>query len=262
MPRRTTAALIAAAATLSLGAAPAPAAAPDREGDQRPAIDVKLRVGAGDVRRVETRAYYPYGVLRKTEVERSRFDKVRVRREGRTLRNGGDWILRDGDLVRVIRIDKRVKVHRVAVRQGTVVRKTTSIAPGRRKVVSQGRPGVRKVRVVHWWRNGKPVDTDVFARVVRKPAPRRVLLGVKERSVPGTGHLNWGALAECESGGNPRAVNPAGYYGLYQFSVPTWQSVGGSGMPHHASPGEQTYRAQKLYAQRGRSPWPYCGRYL
>jgi hypothetical protein len=28
--------------------------------------------------------------------------------------------------------------------------------------------------------------------------------------------LNWRALARCESGGNPRAVNPAGYYGLYQ----------------------------------------------
>ena len=74
--------------------------------------------------------------------------------------------------------------------------------------------------------------------------------------------LNWAALAKCESGGNPRAVNPAGYYGLYQFDVSTWRSVGGAGMPHHASAAEQTRRAKILFSRRGSSPWPHCGRLL
>lgn len=74
--------------------------------------------------------------------------------------------------------------------------------------------------------------------------------------------LNWRALARCESGGNPRAVNPSGYYGLYQFSPGTWRSVGGHGMPHRASPGEQTRRAQVLFRRAGASPWPHCGRHL
>ncbi len=74
--------------------------------------------------------------------------------------------------------------------------------------------------------------------------------------------LNWRALARCESGGRPGAVNPAGYYGLYQFSPATWRSVGGSGMPHRASPGEQTARAQTLFRRSGSSPWPNCGRHL
>ena len=69
-------------------------------------------------------------------------------------------------------------------------------------------------------------------------------------------------IAECESGGNPRAVNPAGYYGLYQFSRPTWRSVGGTGMPHRASSSEQTARAQTLFRRSGASPWPTCGRHL
>jgi len=72
----------------------------------------------------------------------------------------------------------------------------------------------------------------------------------------------WKKVANCESGGNPRAVNPAGYYGLFQFDRQTWRSVGGSGNPAQASGAEQLMRAKKLYAQRGASPWPVCGRFL
>src|SRR4051812_16066491 len=72
----------------------------------------------------------------------------------------------------------------------------------------------------------------------------------------------WAKVANCESSGNPRAVNAAGYYGLFQFDLQTWRSVGGSGNPAKASAGEQLMRAKKLYAQRGASPWPVCGKYL
>ncbi len=82
------------------------------------------------------------------------------------------------------------------------------------------------------------------------------------RSGDRVGGLNWAALARCESGGNPRAYNPAGYYGLYQFSRSTWRSVGGSGSPSRASAGEQTMRAQTLFRRAGSSPWPQCGRHL
>jgi soluble lytic murein transglycosylase-like protein len=74
--------------------------------------------------------------------------------------------------------------------------------------------------------------------------------------------LNWRALARCEAGGNPRAANPAGYYGLYQFTVATWRGVGGHGYPHRASRAEQTMRAKKLFQRAGSSPWPTCGRRL
>lgn len=62
-------------------------------------------------------------------------------------------------------------------------------------------------------------------------------------------------LAQCESGGNPRAVNPAGYYGLYQFSLATWRSVGGTGNPIDASPEEQLMRAKMLQARSGWGQW-------
>lgn len=72
----------------------------------------------------------------------------------------------------------------------------------------------------------------------------------------------WAKVANCESSGNPRAVNAAGYYGLFQFDLRTWRSVGGSGNPAKASAAEQLMRAKKLYSQRGASPWPVCGKYL
>ena len=73
----------------------------------------------------------------------------------------------------------------------------------------------------------------------------------------------WAALANCESGGDPRSVSSGGTYrGLYQFTYGTWESVGGTGDPIDASSSEQTYRAQILYRRDGDSPWPVCGHYL
>ncbi len=62
-------------------------------------------------------------------------------------------------------------------------------------------------------------------------------------------------IAQCESTNNPKAINPAGYYGLYQFSIPTWQSVGGTGLPSDASREEQTMRAKMLQAKAGWGQW-------
>ena len=68
--------------------------------------------------------------------------------------------------------------------------------------------------------------------------------------------VNWDGLAHCESTNNPRAVNPSGtYFGLFQFDLSTWRSVGGSGNPIDASPEEQLLRAKKLYLSRGLQPW-------
>ena len=67
------------------------------------------------------------------------------------------------------------------------------------------------------------------------------------------------AIAACESGGDPTAVNAAGYYGKYQFDMGTWASVGGSGNPAEASEAEQDMRASMLYEQAGSTPWPVCG---
>ena len=98
---------------------------------------------------------------------------------------------------------------------------------------------------------------ELSTAVTREPVEERVTVGTKKRPqpTPSADGLNWAAVAQCESGGNPRAVNPAGYYGLYQFSLPTWESVGGTGNPIDASPAEQLKRAQILYARSGPGQW-------
>jgi len=67
-------------------------------------------------------------------------------------------------------------------------------------------------------------------------------------------------IAECESGGNPRALSPNGRYrGKYQFSMETWHNLGGAGDPVEASEATQDRIALKLYRRSGSAPWPSCG---
>lgn len=62
------------------------------------------------------------------------------------------------------------------------------------------------------------------------------------------------AIAQCESGGRTNATNGS-HFGLFQFDMPTWKSVGGKGNPMHASAEEQRARAERLLAERGTQPW-------
>jgi resuscitation-promoting factor RpfB len=101
------------------------------------------------------------------------------------------------------------------------------------------------------------------------PAEGTVITVLPPRTVPVGMEvlgLNWAGLAQCESGGNSRAINASGpYYGLYQFSLPMWQLVGGTGMPHAWPVEEQTYRAQLLYQKvngNWEGQWPNCGAHL
>ncbi len=70
-------------------------------------------------------------------------------------------------------------------------------------------------------------------------------------------------LRSCESSGNYSAVNRSNqYFGAYQFSLPTWRSLGYGGLPHQAPPELQDEAAQRLQAKRGWRPWPGCARRL
>jgi LysM repeat protein len=88
--------------------------------------------------------------------------------------------------------------------------------------------------------------------VAPKPVQHRVVAANYAAGAPGVlAHIRAG-----ESGGNYATNTGNGYYGAYQFTLGTWQSVGGTGLPSQASPAEQDMRAQMLYDRRGCSPWP------
>ncbi|MFB9907021.1 transglycosylase family protein [Allokutzneria oryzae] len=66
---------------------------------------------------------------------------------------------------------------------------------------------------------------------------------------------DWQRLRMCESTDRYDTNTGNGYYGAYQFDLPTWRSVGGIGLPHEASKAEQDFRALYLYRMRGWQPW-------
>jgi len=163
--------------------------------------------------------------------------------------NGGSWQqlaelndLRDPDLI---------LVGQTLTLDGA---KRTSVRSERRSTVVKSEKRTTKAKAERRTKADRPV----------RKAERTSRSKSNRAATGGSANLSgaWSKVAKCESGGNPRAVNPSGYYGLFQFDRQTWRSVGGSGNPAQASAGEQLTRAKKLYSQRGASPWPVCGRFL
>jgi len=71
-------------------------------------------------------------------------------------------------------------------------------------------------------------------------------------------YASWDALAECESGGNWQINTGNGYYGGLQFSLSSWQGVGGTGYPHEASRETQIAMGIRLWEGGGWGQWPAC----
>ena len=75
-------------------------------------------------------------------------------------------------------------------------------------------------------------------------------------------------LRMCESTDNYRAVSPSGKYrGAYQFDQPTWDGVAERHFPWlagldpvDAEPWWQDAMTRALWSERGRQPWPVCGK--
>jgi soluble lytic murein transglycosylase-like protein len=63
------------------------------------------------------------------------------------------------------------------------------------------------------------------------------------------------SVASCESGLDPGAVNPAGYYGLFQFDEPTWGAYGYGSI---WDPEAQARTAARMLAAGMSERWPNC----
>ena len=77
-------------------------------------------------------------------------------------------------------------------------------------------------------------------------------------------------LRMCESTDNYQALSPTGLYrGGYQFDLRTWDDVASRHFlwlvgvdPVTAAPYWQDAMARALFSERGRQPWPVCGRQI
>lgn len=199
-------------------------------------------------------------------------DKVRVEQPEDTA----------SPVVSVIRVANGERQETTEIAFTSEQRNDANLAEGKTKVVQAGVPGIVTTTYLTVLEDGVEVRRAVMNRAVtQEPVVEITAVGTKKPVAPSSGGgsaaetpgpgrdtsdvdgLNWAALAKCESGGNPSIVSKNGkYHGLYQFSVSTWKSVGGAGLPSQASSDEQTMRAKMLYQRSGAGQWPHCGKNL
>jgi len=197
-------------------------------------------------------------------------DEGIVLSETDTLIPSADTAVTDAMTITVTRIRVENETRTESIAHDTVERNEPDLTVGTRKVVTEGVDGAQDVTYSVTYTNDEiTLEQVLFTTVTEQAVTEVIAVGTKPAAAqtvdPGVSaggaasDLNWAALADCESSGNAKAVNPAGYYGLYQFSLATWASVGGTGNPVDATPAEQTTRAQSLYNRSGAGQWPHCG---
>ena len=117
--------------------------------------------------------------------------------------------------------------------------------------------------------------TLVSQNITLQPVTEKVTVGTKEKpkveaaAAANTGaaapammnEAMWDKIAQCESGGNWSINTGNGYYGGLQFDIRTWVGSGGGAYAPNASQASKAQQidiANRVYAQRGLSPWG-CG---
>lgn len=176
----------------------------------------------------------------------------------------------------------KVKLDRVEIKKATTTetinysttkKNDSSMYVGQSKTVTKGVNGSKEVTTEKTIVNGKVESTKVLKETVTKKATNAVVkVGTKKAatssssssaSSSGSG-INlanaamWDRIAQCESGGNWSINTGNGYYGGLQFNYQTWLSAGGGDFASRAdlaTRAEQITVANRLYAQRGTSPW-------
>lgn len=153
----------------------------------------------------------------------------------------------------------------------TVAPKTTTThkAPARTSIVSKTRTeraSRSTQRVEPTTKTPVRTSESTYSRASKTSTYSAPTLAKKQPQISNTQSNSgmWGKIAQCESGGNARAVSPNGLYrGLYQISASTWAAYGGTSYaarPDLASPSQQLAVAQKIQQGQGWNAWPTCSR--
>lgn len=114
----------------------------------------------------------------------------------------------------------------------------SSLTVGTSAIRQAGSPGKAIETFEEQLQNGKVVGQKLIQKVVAvSPVTEIVAVGTARLS---TNLEEWLLkLRDCESGGNYQDDTGNGYYGAYQFSLGTWESLGYSGLPSNAAPSVQ-----------------------
>ena len=200
-------------------------------------------------------------ILEKAGISAGPIDRVTLEH------NGGEATLR------VARVVRGNATSTTEIPYETEEREDAEAEEGTEKTVQEGAAGSEVTETYQETVDGNVTVSAVLSTTRTEPTKRIVSKGTKAKkaedaaskssssaasapaAVSGDDAAIWAAIAQCESGGNPSINTGNGYYGMYQFSLPTWRSVGGSGLPSDASAEEQTMRARMLQQRSGWGQW-------
>jgi len=169
----------------------------------------------------------------------------------------------------------RVQVQRVTVKKVTETEKVPyeteeteddTLDAGTEKVTQEGQDGSKDVEYEIVIVDGvEESRTSKSEKVTSEPVTKKVRVGTKSAGNTGsTDGLDlsradmWDRIAACESSGNWSINTGNGYYGGLQFDSQTWLGAGGGDYAPRADLAtreQQITVANRLYAQRGLSPW-------
>jgi len=168
----------------------------------------------------------------------------------------------EGETISINRITGTTETRQISIPFKTTQVSDSTAYTGTSTVTTQGVDGEETVTYAVQVVNGvKQAPKQISESVTTQPVNEVVSVGTK--ALPSSAaDLNWTALATCESGDTPTEDTGNGFYGMYQFTIGTWDSLGGSGLPSDASAATQTALAEKLYTEAGSGQWPVCGHYL
>ncbi|WP_349828196.1 ubiquitin-like domain-containing protein [Brevibacterium litoralis] len=173
----------------------------------------------------------------------------------------------DGQNLTVSRVSVEEKTVEETIERPVKTEETDDLDIGESEVKVEGKDGKREVTYSITTVDGEEVEKEELDSTVLAEAEEQVVLeGTNDpmdmtteeiKAMLGGPGSKWYQIAQCESTFNPRAVNQQNnaHFGLFQFKLATWRSVGGTGNPIDASPQEQFDRAKTLQARAGWSQW-------
>ncbi len=108
---------------------------------------------------------------------------------------------------------------------------------GTSAIRQQGSPGITLIT----YQVNKKTGARKKLQSVQLQPPVAQIIARGTAPVPASSNLSTWLLKlrQCETGGNYQTNTGNGYYGAYQFSLGTWQSLGLSGLPSNAPPSVQ-----------------------
>lgn len=164
--------------------------------------------------------------------------------------------LKANDLVFITEPGKQIVTSEESIPQKTEFVDSTDLPIGTNKTREEGAPGKRAVVYEVSQDGSKKVLQEI---VVLQPVRKLVARGAKanpDAKFNGDFASALARLRSCE--GSYTSATGNGYYGAYQFDVPTWNNYGGYLNASQAPPAVQDQKAWETYKRRGWQPWPTC----